>query len=53
MNASPFWIMLLLSSGAYEHRMIDRGRYDPTSKIVLSPDDPLAKASKNTARVKK
>ena len=28
-------------------------RDDPTTKIVLSPDDPMAKASKNTARVKK
>jgi transcriptional regulator with XRE-family HTH domain len=28
-------------------------RDDPTSKVVLSPDDPMAKASKNTARVKK
>ena len=27
MNASPFWIMLLLSSGADERRMIDRARY--------------------------
>ena len=28
-------------------------RDNPTTKIVLSPDDPMAKASKNTARVKK
>jgi hypothetical protein len=27
MNASPFWIMLLLSSGADERGMIDRARY--------------------------
>ena len=28
-------------------------RDDPTTKIVLSPDDPMAKASKNTGRIKK
>jgi hypothetical protein len=28
-------------------------RDDPAARMVLSPDDPMAKARKNTARVKK
>jgi hypothetical protein len=35
MNASPFWIMLLLSAGADERRMIDRERYPAKVPSVI------------------
>jgi hypothetical protein len=36
MNASPFWIMLLLSSGADERRMIDRALDHQLNHVLMN-----------------
>src|SRR5262249_18840396 len=47
-NASPFWIMLLLSLGVLEHGMIDAGRTPTHGSLISARHTSTKEATENS-----